>query len=145
MQVCWLPVGCMLDFLACWFLDEQYCHWFPAGPVEISAVSACGWICWLYSLDLRGLPVLGFTGIRGSPRVLWRFQRYLPAARSAGLVTGPAGATCAGFYRDQRQPAGPVEIPAVSACGWICWLCSLDLRGQPAWGFYRDQRQPAEA
>ena len=62
-----------------WFLNVQYPHWFPAGPVDM--------------------------------------QRYLPAAGSAGLVTGSAGATCAGFYKDQRQPAGPVAIPAVCACG----------------------------
>jgi hypothetical protein len=68
-QVCWLPVGCMLDFLACWFLDEQYFHWFPAGPVDM--------------------------------------QRYLPAAGSAGLVTGSAGATCMGLLQGSEDVRGP--------------------------------------
>jgi hypothetical protein len=78
----------------------------------------------------------------GFPRTPWPSQRYLPAARSAGLVTGSAGVTCMGLLHESEAARGPRGYSSGICLRLDLLVLSRDLRGLPTWGFYRDQRQP---
>ena len=86
--------------------------------------------------------MLAFTGIRGSPRVLWRFQRYLPAAKSAGCIHWICGGNLHGAFTGIRGRPRVLwrfqrYLPAAGSAGLVTGSA-----GAACAGFYRDQRQP---